>query len=176
MAVQELAFRRLAAGDLPLLQAWLAAEPALRWYAQGRAPTMEGMESKYLPRIRGEVPVSCWILLRAGRPAGYFQAYLARDFPHDFHNQPAVHDPGAAALDYLLAPEVVGQGLAAPALRVFLQEVVFSWPDVRICYADPDPANLASVRALRRAGFSSVPLPAPLPNVLLLACPRPPQS
>lgn len=164
---QEPTFRRLDAEDLPLLQAWLAAEPALRWYAHGVAPTAEDMERKYLPRILGEVPVSCWILMRGGHAAGFFQTYRLRDFP----DHPAGPRAGAAGLDFLLAPAEIGQGRAASALLAFLRQVVFAAPGILRCYADPDPANLASVRALRRAGFRAAPGRSP-EGVLLLACPR----
>ncbi len=164
---EELTFRRLDAEDLPLLQAWLTAGPALRWYARGAATTAaEDMERKYLPRIRGEVPVSCWILMRGGHAAGYFQTYRLRDIP----DHPAGSRPGAAGLDFLLAPAEIGQGLASPALLAFLRQVVFATPDVLRCYADPDPANLASVRSLRRAGFRAAGRSPE--GVPLLACTR----
>ena len=166
-ATQELTFRRLGVEDLSLLQTWLAAGPALRWYAQGKAPTAEEMERKYLPRILGEMPVSCWILMRSGQAAGFFQTYRLLDFP----DHPAGPVAGAAALDFLLAPSEIGHGLAAPALQAFLRQVVFTAPDVLCCYADPDPANLASVRSLHRAGFRARPA-RPRQGVLLLACPR----
>ncbi len=167
-----LAFRPLAPSDLPLLGGWLAEEPALRWYAGGRAPTAAELETKYLPRILGEVPVSCWILLRDGHAAGFCQTYRLRDFP----DHPAGPRPDAAGLDYLLSPAEIGHGLAAPALLAFLRQVVFRAPDILICYADPDPDNLASVRSLLRAGFSPAPLPPPAADVLLLARGRPVQS
>ena len=164
-ATSELSFRRLEASDLPLLGSWLAEEPALRWYQGGRAPTSEELEAKYLPRIRGEEPVACWILMLEGRPAGFFQTYLLRDFP----DHPAGPRPRAAALDYLLAPAETGHRLAPPALLEFLRQVVFLAPDVARCYADPDPANLASVRSLRRAGFRRSPGPR-IEGVMLLSC------
>ena len=166
-ATRELTFRRLEADDLPLLGSWLAEEPALRWYQSGRAPTAEELKAKYLPRIRGEVPVACWILLREGRPAGFFQTYLLRDFP----DHPAGPRPHAAGIDYLLAPAETGHGLAAPALLEFLRQVVFLAQDVARCYADPDPANLASVLSLRRAGFRRSPGPW-VEGVMLLSCTR----
>lgn len=164
--MQDLAFRRLSVADLPMLRGWLSEEPALRWYAQGKAPAADDMERKYLPRIRGEVPVAGWILLRGGRGAGYFQTYRLRDVP----DHPAGGDEGAAALDFLLAPAETGQGLAAPALRAFLRQVVFAEPDILRCYADPDPANLASVRSLCRAGFAAAPEGPQGQGRLLLVC------
>ena len=163
----DLTFRRLVAADLPLLGAWLAVEPALRWYAHGKAPTAEELGEKYLPRIRGEIPISCWILMRQGHAAGFFQTYRLCDFP----DHPAGPRPRAAALDYLLAPTEIGQGLAAPALLAFLRDVVFAAPDILRCYADPDPANLASVRSLRRAGFHRRSGVQPA-GFLLLSCSR----
>lgn len=101
------------------------------------------METKHLPHILGEVPVSYSILMCGGHAAGFFQTYRLRDFPE----HPAGPRAGAAGLDFLLAPFEIGHGLATPA----------SSPSCARCYADPGPANLASVQACARAGFRALP-------------------
>lgn len=145
-----LAFRPLRAEDLYLLRSWLSAQPALTWYARGVAPTQDEITRKYLPRIRGEQPMRCRILLLGETAAGYFQSYRLRDFP----DHPAArHEPGAVGIDFFLGGEWIGRGLGPAAIRTFVRDLLREEADVDACWADPHPENRQSIRALLRAGF-----------------------
>ncbi len=148
-------FRPLREEDLPLLLRWLNSGEAKRWYSKG-GRTAEEVAATYLPRIRGERPTDCYLILHAGRPIGLIQTYLLADYPDYAASVGLGH--GAAGLDLFIGEEAyLGRGLGAQVLRRFLRGVVFA-PGTRTgvatsCVVGPEPANRAAIRAYEKAGF-----------------------
>jgi len=66
-------------------------------------------------------------------------------------------EPGAVGVDLLIAdPELTGKGLGTEMLRQFVDKVAFARARATHCLADPDAANVASLRAFEKAGFRVV--------------------
>lgn len=77
----DISFRPLREEDLPLLHGWLNQDFVARWYKIGPVPTpYEAVAAKYLPRIRGEEPTECFLLVVDDMPVGYIQTYRIRDY------------------------------------------------------------------------------------------------
>ncbi len=142
------AFRRLDRADFPVLAAWFAEKVVARWWNQDLS--MDAVAAKYNPRIDGNEPTMMWILEIDGEPAGLFQHYLHRDYPaHDA----AVGIPNAVGIDYLLSDPYRGRGLGGMAIRAFADLALAHVADADVCVATPTQDNVASWRALEKAGF-----------------------
>jgi aminoglycoside 6'-N-acetyltransferase len=77
------AFRPLAAGDLPLLARWLAEPHVERFY---REPSdLPSVRQRYLPAIRGDDPTDLFMIVFAiggsARDIGMIQRYRIADHP-----------------------------------------------------------------------------------------------
>lgn len=128
-----LAFRTMEYDDLPALTSWFAEPHIAPWY---EAPL--DVAAKYGPRIEGAHCVRVHILTVDGAPAGFFQNH-----PTD--------TPGEVGIDYLIgAPGLIGRGLGTQAIWTYVRDIVTGATHVT---ADPTADNLASVRALEKAGF-----------------------
>lgn len=145
-----LGFRPMTLDDLPQLHRWLNVRHVREWWSD--APTtLEGVTAKYGPRIRGEEPTDCYIILHDGQPIGYIQTYRVTDYPE--YAAAVQGEEGAAGLDLFIGEAAfLHEGLGAPLLRRFLAEVVFA-AGARSCVVGPEPANQAAIRAYEKAGF-----------------------
>jgi RimJ/RimL family protein N-acetyltransferase len=148
-----LSFRPMAPDDLRLLHEWLQRPHVRRWWSEHE--TSGEVVEHYLPAIEGRDPTELYFALLDGEPIGFIQTYLVADYP-EYAALVAAED-GAAGVDLFIGePELVGKGIGTEMLRRFVSEVVFAKPSVRWCIADPDAANVASVRAFEKAGFRVV--------------------
>lgn len=133
LPLPHLAFRPMEHADLPTLQAWLAEPHVARWY-----PAPADVTAKYSERIGGTHRVKVHILLADGEPAGFFQHH-------------ASDVPGEAGMDYLIGrPDLVGRGIGTQAIWLYARDIM---TDAAHVTADPIADNLASIRALEKAGF-----------------------
>ena len=147
-----IAFRPMTADDLPLLHEWIRRPHVLRWY--GDHGTYEDVVDHYLPAIEGLDPTDHHIVLLGDRAIGMVQTYLVADYP-DYAAVVGVTDRATAGVDILIGEEdLTGRGLGTGILRRFVDEIVFAKPETVACVADPEVANVASVRAFEKAGFA----------------------
>jgi RimJ/RimL family protein N-acetyltransferase len=146
-------FRRLTAGDLPVLYEWLQREHVSLWWTDRE--TYEEVVEHYLPQIEGTKPTDPYLILLDDQPGGFIQTYRVSDYP-EYRELVAVED-GVAGVDLLIGePELTGRGIGSEALHRFVCDIVFSDPEIHACIADPDAENLASLRAFEKAGFRVV--------------------
>ena len=145
------AFHPLRHEDLPQLVAWFAEPEVLRWYA--RTPkTLSDLQERYGPCIDGTKPNRCFLIALDDTHAGFIKTYRVADWPD--YARAIDADDSWSGIDYLIGePQFRGRGLASTWLRAFVDDVVFADPQVTACVSGPNPENLASVRALQRAGF-----------------------
>ena len=149
--VSSIEFRPMTADDLPLLHEWLQRPHVSRWWGESR--TLEGVVDHYQPAIDGRDPTDHYIAVLDGRPVGMLQTYLVSDYPPHAKLM-GIDDAATAGADILVGEEeLTGQGLGTEILRRFVSEIVFACPETTSCIADPDVANIASVRAFEKAGF-----------------------
>jgi RimJ/RimL family protein N-acetyltransferase len=151
----ELTFAPLTEGDLPLLHRWLNDPEVVRWW--------EGDDVSWDAVVRdhweSDEPTEHWIASAAGRPVGWIQCYAAADYPEEGDPWAELGaDRTAAGIDYLIGQAGDrGRGVGTAVIRAFVAEVVFgrhpAW--TQVCAA-PDVGNVASWRALEKAGFRAL--------------------
>jgi aminoglycoside 6'-N-acetyltransferase len=156
--VATITFRPMTASDLPMLHEWLNDPAVVRWW-EGQDVTYEGVVRHY--GTPATPSTEHWIAVQNGRDVGWLQCYLARDNldeTEDWWDYDI--DEAAAGIDYLVADDARrGQGLGSAMIRAFALEIVLgqhpSW--TQVC-AGPFAANVASCKALEKAGFELVAL------------------
>lgn len=156
MAPTDLTFRLLARSDLPLLGRWIAAPHVQPWW---REPAdAASVEAAYGPAIDGPDPTELFVVQVDGWPIGFIQRCLLRD-NSDYREalSPAGIDPDAATIDYLIGdPALVGQGLGSQLIVTFVADTWVRHPDVDSIVVAVQADNVASWRALEKAGFRRV--------------------
>ena len=151
-------FRPMGATDLPMMHEWLNDPDVVRWW-EGQDVSYEGVVRHY--GSPATPSTEHWIAMADGRDIGWLQCYLARDnlgetedwWDHDI-------DENAAGIDYLVAdPAQRDQGLGSAMIRAFALDIVLgrhpTW--TQVC-AGPFAANIASCKALEKAGFEFIAL------------------
>jgi RimJ/RimL family protein N-acetyltransferase len=145
-------FQKLQFDDLPLMQQWLNTDFVTEWYS-GEPTTLEGIREEYGPLIDGRDPTQAFLIIYDTTPIGYIQTYKFRDNPE----WQAVVQPAeeAAGIDLFIGhPGYIHRGAGSFIIKKFLQEIVFSQPEIEICVIDPEPANKVAIRAYEKAGFT----------------------
>ena len=146
-------FRPLADADLPQMHRWLNEPGIVRWW-EGDDVSWEGVVRDY---GSGNVdPTEHWIASIDGRDIGWIQCYRVADSPEELNKwQSHGVRPTAAGIDYLIGePADRGRGLGSAVIRAFVDQIVFGrHADWDQACAAPYAANVASWRALEKAGF-----------------------
>ena len=136
---------------------WLNDPAVVEWW--------EGEDVSWPAVVRdygsgNEDPVEHWIALRDGEPLGWIQCYSAAweadDEAYYWREHLALEE--TAGIDYLIGEATHrGRGIGAATIRAFVRDLVFprhpEWTQVA---AGPFEANVASWRALEKAGFARV--------------------
>ena len=151
-------FRRLTDDDLPLMHRWLNDPGVVRWW-EGDDVSWEGVVRDY--GSASTDPVEYWLALADGAPVGWIQCYAVADNLDDDevkHWLDLGIKESAAGIDYLIGePGSRGKGLGASMIQSFVHGVVFAnHPAWTQACASPYAANVASCRALQKAGFTFV--------------------
>ncbi|MBN1262056.1 MAG: acetyltransferase [Anaerolineae bacterium] len=142
-------FRQLREDDLPRLHIWRNQAFIRKWF--GGPYSVAEIQAKYLPRIRGEQPTHCYLILIDDVPVGFIQAYAVADYPD---HAARLQVSGAVGVDMFIGEAGwIHQGWGSAALRQFVQEVVFGAMGATHCTIGPDPHNHAAIRAYEKAGF-----------------------
>jgi aminoglycoside 6'-N-acetyltransferase len=147
--------RPITETDLPQLSRWLAQPHVAAWW---RDPAdLASVRREFLPAIEGVDPTEVFVIEVAGRAAGIIQRYLVDDDP-DWAR--AIRATGAvsgcaAGIDYLIGePALTGRGYGTAAIASFTGLTLQRYPQADAVVAAPQQANVASWRALARAGYS----------------------
>jgi aminoglycoside 6'-N-acetyltransferase len=147
--MSEPAFRPLRFVDLPLVSQWQSLPHVARWW---REPAdVVSITSRYSPTIDGRDPTEVFIIEFEGKAIGLIQRYLLADNPEW---AAAIGIQEGAGIDYFIGEEaMLGKGLGARAIARFAQETFVRYPTVPLVVAVPQQDNVASWRALEKAGF-----------------------
>lgn len=154
MITSAVAVRRLGREDLPLVCGWLAEPHVARWWRDPSDP--DSVAATYLPAIEGSDPTEIFVIEVAGRPAGLIQRYLTADDPAWERALTATGAAGGvtAGIDYLIGdPGLTGRGYGTAAIALFTTMTFGRYPGAEAVVAVPQQANVASCRALERAGY-----------------------
>ena len=136
-------FRPVTAGDLPMLEAWLAKPHMREWWGEPE----RGMEE--IRENIDSISVEPLIVELGGKPIAYLQSYdphLEED--HPYQDQPT----GTLGVDLSIGePDLLGLGHGSALLDQFVEEL-FEEGVPRVII-DPDPSNGRAIRAYEKAGF-----------------------
>ena len=140
---------------------WLNDPEVVRWW-EGDDVSWDGVVADYAPANQG--PEEHGIALNHGEPIGWIQCDDVSNWPEEGEDWVELGaDPGCAGIDYLVGERGErGSGLGSAMIAAFVEQVVFGrhphWHQVG---ADPFEANIASWRALEKAGFTAAGLIEP---------------
>ena len=149
-----LTWRALRASDLPLLAEWLREPQVARWWQHETTP--EAVERDFGPSTRGEEPGEDLVVALDGRPIGLLQRSLIADYPEDLAEFAALGEvpPGAIELDYMIADASLrGRGLGSRMIAQAVEDTWTAHPDATAVLVAVVAANVASWRALEKAGL-----------------------
>lgn len=152
-----LTWRRLTAGDLPLLGRWLAEPGVARWWCHETTPA--ALERDFGPGTRGEDPGEDLLVSLGDLPVGLLQRSVIADYPTDLAEFAALVDvpDRAVELDYLLGdPALRGRGLGTRLVAAAVEDTWRTRPGVPAVLVAVAAANRPSWRALERAGLRRV--------------------
>ena len=136
---------------------WLNTPHVNKWYTLygKKSPSQEDVRRKYSPRINGEDPTTCYLIIYDGMPIGHVQSCRLDDYPA----AKAMFDlnENVAGVDIFIGEEdYIHLGLGSTIIKKFLKEVVFINYDVACCIVDPDPKNEVAVKSYSKVGFKHV--------------------
>src|SRR5215203_260214 len=152
-----ISWRPLAVGDLPMLAGWLREPEVARWW--NHDSSREGVERDFGPSVRGEEPGEDLVVLLDDRPVGLLQRSRIADYPEEVAELSALVavPDGAVQLDYLIAdPALRGQGLGSRMIAAAVGDTWRTFPDTPAILVSVVAANVASWRALEKAGLTRV--------------------
>jgi aminoglycoside 6'-N-acetyltransferase len=145
--------RPLTREDFPLLSRWLAEPLVARWWHDDPSP--EAVERSYGPCVDGADPTAVYLGLHDGRPIGLVQVYAFADEPESLAELSTICrvPDGALSIDYLIGePDARGRGLGAAMIAAAVARGFADHPGARDVLVPVVAGNVASWRALQRAG------------------------
>jgi aminoglycoside 6'-N-acetyltransferase len=152
-----LTWRPLVDDDLRMLGEWLAEPAVARWWHHDATPA--GVERDFGPSVRGEEPGEDLVVLLDDQPVGLLQRSVIADYPEDLEDFGALVEvpDGAVELDYLIGdPALRGRGLGSRLIAAAVQDTWASRPDTPAVLIAVVAANVASWRAVEKAGLTRV--------------------
>jgi aminoglycoside 6'-N-acetyltransferase len=150
-------FRPLTRADFPLLRTWLEEPVVARWW--NHETTDAALERDFGPSLDGADPAELFVALDGDEPFGYAQRYPIAATPEYAEELGALCAlaPGALSIDYLIGvPGRRGRGLGAAMIAAFVTAAWAAYPDAPQIVVPVAAGNVASWRALERAGFERV--------------------
>ncbi|MBV9411371.1 MAG: GNAT family N-acetyltransferase [Acidimicrobiia bacterium] len=150
-------FRRMVDADLPMLHGWLNDPDVVRWWEDDDV-SWDGVVADY-GSGRDPDATEFWIASAHDHDIGWIQCWPVADEPEEVAPWWELGvDPTAAGIDYLIGKRHNrGRGMGSAMIRAFTADVVFGMhPDWTQAAAAPLAANVASWRALEKAGYRFV--------------------
>jgi aminoglycoside 6'-N-acetyltransferase len=153
----EITFRRLARADFPLLSHWLAEPHVRRWWAHDPSPA--AVEEDFGGTVDGLEPAEDYIVVLDGRPVGVIQFCYFADYPDYAEEMESVYPvgPGAVTIDYFIGElDITGRGVGTAVISSFVERIWADEPEATHVVVAVNSLNVASWRALQKAGFRLV--------------------
>ncbi len=151
----KITFRKLTEEDLHLMHIWLNEPHVHDWYDKDKQNTLEEVKNRYSPKIQGNQPTDCYIVLYDKNPLGYIQTYKVNDWP-EFGDYVGYDDKTASVDLFIGESDFMGRGLGSLMLHKFVTEVVFAAPNVDTCIIGPEPDNKRAIHVYEKAGFKYI--------------------
>lgn len=156
-AVPSIEWRPVAEADFPLLSDWLARPHVHRYWHHDHTP--EGVAADFGPGTRGEEAGEDLLVFVDGAPTALVQRARIADYPEDQEEFSRIVDvpPGAVTIDYLIADQSrIGQGLGTAIIRAVVADTWSKYPECTAIIVSVVAGNIASWRALEKAGFRRI--------------------
>lgn len=150
-------WRPVEAADFPLLADWLARPHVHRYWHHDFTP--EGVAKDFGPGTRGEEAGEDLLVFVDGRPTALVQRSRIADYAEDFEEFRRIVEvpPGAVTIDYLIADQSrTGRGLGTAIIRAVVADTWSTYPDCPAIIVGVVAGNIASWRALEKAGFRRI--------------------
>ena len=135
---KRIVFRPLAETDLPLLHRWLNTQHVSEWWKVDgkRNPDYAAVTGKFMPRIHGQEPVSCFLVLYDNRPVAFIESVRMENFPTE--KVMLKINPNAASVDTFIGEvDFLHRGFGPVYIRKFLKEIIFREPGINSCIVTP---------------------------------------
>ena len=153
MELPAVELRPLRRADFPLLSRWLAEPLVARWWDHDSSA--EAVERDFGPCVDGTDPTAVHLGVHDGEPFGLVQVYAFADEPESLAELSAVCrvPAGALSIDYLVGePSARGRGLGTALIAAAVARGFADHPEARDVLVPVAAGNVASWRALQRAG------------------------
>lgn len=147
-------FRRITRADFPQISAWLATPHVARWWCDD--PSDAAVAAQYGPSVDGTDPTEVFLVLAQDEPIGLIQRYRLGDEDESLAELRAILrvDDDDWSIDYFIgAPDRVGRGTGTEMIRAFVADLRDAHPEARRVVVPVHRDNVASWRALEKAGF-----------------------
>lgn len=144
-----ISFRMFAGDDLELLVKWISRPHVQRWWRESAA--MKSVKKKYGGRLIGDDPTTVFIILSDKKPIGMIQSYYINDYPEHARLIKLDH---AVGVDLFIGElDFIGKGYGPAILSGFIKIIRHRYRKAECIVADPEVANMASIRSFKKAGF-----------------------
>lgn len=148
------AFVPIRRADFPLLSQWLSTPHVMRWWNDD--PSRSAIEEDYGGCVDGTEPAEVFLAHWEGEAVGLIQRYRFGAYPEyvaEMAHIVAV-PVDATGIDYVIGPPAaVGRGVGAAMIADFVSRTWLDDPLTVAVIVPVQAGNLASWRALERAGF-----------------------
>src|SRR5260370_32050115 len=135
--------------DLNLVTAWLDAPEVARWYLVGSTIAKEIDELRRC--IVGVEPTGVLLVVERGKPIGWCQWYLCRDYPE--HAREVGAEPADAGIDYAIGdPTRHREGLGTEMIATLVTHIRQRHPRAGVI-PDPEASTTASRRGMETTGI-----------------------
>jgi aminoglycoside 6'-N-acetyltransferase len=151
----DISIRRMTQNDFAVMSEWLSTKEVLEFYGDVDSPfTVEQIKRKYEPRIKGEIPVSPYIVEFKQIPIGFMQHYkLSGEEQKEFGYPVNLNVDG---IDQFIGdPSYFNQGIGTIMVQKFLEHLGRN-TDADIVVLDPELSNPRAIRCYEKCGFVKV--------------------
>lgn len=141
--------------DFGFMANWLSMKEVLEFYGDIHSPySMEQVRAKYEPRVRGESPVSPFIVELDHIPIGYMQYYKLEADQQKSYGY--IEDQVVYGIDQFIGnPSLFNKGYGTKMVRKFI-EIIIKTTDADVIILDPDISNERAIRCYEKCGFLKV--------------------
>lgn len=152
MSNRDTTLRPLKADDIVMFSQWFSAPHVAPWW--DGITDQESLQSKYLPCLEPQSATRVYIIQVDQKPVGMIQSYHHCRYPA-WERTVAIKN--AMGIDYVVgAAEHIGKGVGTHAIKMMTKMALTLHSDIDVVVAVPQKDNLASRRALEKAGFALV--------------------
>ncbi len=149
MTNRDTTLRPMKADDIALFSQWFSAPHVAPWW--DGITDQETLQSKYLPCLDLQSLTRVYTIQVDQKPVGMIQSYHHCHYPG--WEQTVAIDK-ALGIDYVVGvAEQIGKGVGTHAIRMMTKMALTLYSDIDTVVAVPQKDNLASRRALEKAGF-----------------------